>query len=98
MHTHDSAGLGRNERLNLLWVYVMRVWIYIAKNWPNFLPLQCMGCSNKRKRWDDHFTLQVQSINSNFQPNRCITSGNAMLNPYDCCNTSLQFLNIFTVV
>ena len=98
MHTYDTCSSRRDEALDSRWVQIVGLWVDIRKNRCNFLPLQCVSCCDKRVRRQDHFVLESEGADCNFQCDRSIAHRDAMLHTYKFANALLELLHHWSVI
>src|SRR5262249_47278074 len=98
MHTYDTRSSRRDEALDSHRIKIVCLRVDIRENRCNFLPLQRVSCCDERVRRQDHFVLESESADCNFQGDRSIAHRDAMLHAYKFADALLELLHHWSVI
>src|SRR5206468_7027447 len=98
MHTDEASSLRCDQPLDHLGIDIVGARVHVRKNRFDFLPLQSMGCGDKRVGGQDNLTLEFQSPNSNFQSHCAVTHCDTVLHANIVSDASFKLLNQWTVI
>ena len=95
----DDAGYARgDETINRFRGDIVGCRIHVRKHRCDSLPLQRVGRGDEGISRHNHFTMQPQGADGNFQSDRGIAHRHAMLHANMLCNSLFKFLNQWPIV
>src|SRR5437667_2629362 len=98
MHTDEASSLRCDQPLDHLGIDIVGARVDVGKNRFDFLPLQSMGCGDKRVGRQNNLTLEFQRANSNLQSHCGVAHCDAVLRANEVSDATFKLLDRWTVI